>query len=106
MTWIGTWRNQHGSTVVITSEGGGLIEGFFRTGVEPSAFAGRDVPVVGTHSGNTVAFSIAATPEANVVVGHAGKLEGERLETLWFVVAGTKPWRSAVGVNHDTFERI
>jgi hypothetical protein len=31
-SWVGTWRNQYGSIVVIDSDAHGVIRGIFKTG--------------------------------------------------------------------------
>src|ERR1043166_5135747 len=41
MSWVGTWKNQFGSIVEITSEAGGRIEGTFQTALEDSGFFGQ-----------------------------------------------------------------
>jgi hypothetical protein len=107
--WTGVWRNQHGSTVTITATDGGRIEGLFRTALGSSPFAGRDAPVTGVVDGSAIAFVCAAGDagdSAGTVVSYTGKLEDGRMETLWFVVTGDRPWWSAVLTNHDTFERL
>lgn len=38
MPWTGTWRNQYGSTLVVTNDAGGRIEGSFRTALRDSGF--------------------------------------------------------------------
>jgi hypothetical protein len=107
MTWTGTWRNQYGSIVTITSDEQGRIEGWFRTAIPTSPFAGSDVPVTGRHRGAAIAFVCGtdSDSDAEVVVSYTGKLDYGRMETLWFVVDGTSDWWTSVTTNHDTFER-
>jgi hypothetical protein len=106
MRWIGTWRNQYGSTVAITSDEDGRVEGWFRTAISTSPFAGSDVPITGTHRGTAIAFVCGTDSDAEVVVSYTGKLENGRMETLWFVVAGKSEWWTSVTTNHDTFEHV
>ena len=106
MSWLGTWRNQYGSTVTITGEAGGRIEGSFRTAIESSPFFGSEVSIAGAHSGPAITFGCAADGDANVVVSYTGKLQDDRMETLWFVADGDQHWWKSVVTNHDTFERV
>jgi hypothetical protein len=122
MSWIGTWKNQFGSIVEITSEAEGRIEGSFRTALKDSAFYGQTVPVFGAHRGNCISFASAGTgPAGDVVVSYTGLLRDGRMETLWFVAADRSisatrqgapakaaelNWWRAMTVNADTFERI
>jgi Avidin family len=106
MSWVGTWRNQYGSTVTITSEEDGRISGSFRTAIESSPYSGAEVPVTGAHSGSTIAFVAGLGPQGNSVVSYTGKLQDGVMETLWFVVVGEQHWWRSVITNHDTFKRV
>jgi hypothetical protein len=46
MAWIGTWCNQYGSTLQITSDANGEFRGSFRTALHDSGFFGQELPVV------------------------------------------------------------
>ena len=121
MTWVGTWQNQYGSIVEITSEADGRIEGTFRTALADSGFYGQTVPIVGVHQGNCIGFSsVGSSAAGDRVVSYAGLLRG-KMETAWFVVsdkalvaagegepATLKPlnWWRAVTTSIDTFERM
>jgi hypothetical protein len=41
MTWVGTWKNEYGSLLKITSDENGNIEGWFRTALPDSGFYGQ-----------------------------------------------------------------
>ena len=121
MSWLGTWKNQFGSSLEITDESNGRLEGTFRTALPDSGFYGQTVPIAGVHRGNCIAFSSAgSSPSGDRVVTYAGLLRDGKLETAWFVVsdmsltaskqgepAELKPvnWWRAVSTNVDTFER-
>src|SRR5689334_14318535 len=120
--WVGTWKNQFGSIVEITSEANGRIEGTFRTALEDSGFYGQTVPIVGAHQGNCIGFSSASgSPSGDRVVSYTGLLRDGKMETAWFVVSDKalsaaregEPakltvvnWWRAVVTNVDTFERM
>ena len=122
MTWVGTWQNQYGSIVEITSEADGRIEGTFRTALADSGFYGQTVPIVGVHQGNCIGFSsVGSSAAGDRVVSYAGLLRDGKMETAWFVVsdkalvaagegepATLKPlnWWRAVTTSIDTFERM
>src|SRR5689334_19321512 len=61
MSWVGTWKNQYGSTLEITNDADGRIFGEFRTALEDSGFYGQTVAVVGVHRGNCISFGSAGT---------------------------------------------
>jgi len=122
MSWVGTWKNQYGSTLEITSDADGRISGEFRTALEDSGFYGQAVAVVGVHQGNCISFGSAGTsPTGDRVVSYAGLLRNGKMETVWFVVADMalgapregEPaklkrlnWWRSVTTNVDTFERV
>jgi hypothetical protein len=106
MNWIGTWRNQYGSVVTITSATEGRLGGTFRTAIKSSPFFGADVDIAGVYAGVTICFSSAVGVRDGYVVSYTGKLENDRLEKMWFVVAGEQDWWASVTTNHDTFERV
>jgi hypothetical protein len=84
----------------ITNESGGRIEGSFRTAIETSPFYGSDVPITGVHKGAAIAL-VCAAEKADFAVSYTGKLEGGRMETLWFVVDGDADWWKSMTTNHD-----
>jgi hypothetical protein len=121
MRWIGTWRNQYGSTVEITDEADHRIAGTFRTALEDSSFHGQEIPVSGVHRGDCISFAGGGTtPAGDMVVSYTGLLREGRMETLWHVVADSvfaaaregapaqlrkRHWWSAMMTGADTFER-
>jgi len=122
MTWIGTWHNQYGSTVTITGETGGRIEGTFTTALHDSAFYGQTVPILGAAQGDVIGFTAAAEGKAGAAaVSYTGLLRDGKLEMLWHTVADAAlsaeeegapakrqkvpAWR-AFGTSLDSFERI
>jgi avidin family protein len=121
-SWKGTWRNQYGSTVVITDDEGGIIRGVFKTALTDSSFFGLEVPVHGAACGDVIGFTSASNGKAGpAAVSYTGILRDEKLEMLWHTVAGhtltaqkegepakiteVGAWR-AFGTSLDTFERI
>ena len=114
MTWTGLWRNQYGSTLAITDEADGRLQGSFRTALPDSGFHGRDYPVSGLHQGDCISFAFAGrTPKGDMISSFTGVLRDGRIETLWHVVAdqaadgqGQRAWPHAVTTNADTFERV
>ena len=122
MSWVGTWRNQFGSIVEITSDAEHRIEGTFRTALDDSGFYGQEVGIVGVHRGDCIGFAAAATgPAGDLLVSYTGLRRNGRMETVWYVVADaalTAPragapaevkklsWWRAVTTNADTFERL
>jgi avidin family protein len=122
MSWTGTWKNQYGSVVEISSATNGRIGGLFRTALEDSAFYGQNVPIAGVYNGNCISFAAAGRgPTGDVVVSYAGLLRERKLETVWYLVADAalradgegqaariEPlnWWRAVSTNTDTFERV
>jgi len=50
MKWIGTWKNQYGSTLEITHDSDNKIAGTFMTALRDSSFYGRKQPVAGVHN--------------------------------------------------------
>ena len=122
MSWVGTWKNQYGSTLEITNDADGRIFGEFCTALEDSGFYGQTVAVVGVHQGNCISFGSAGTSATgDRVVSYAGLLRDGKMETAWFVVSDTalsaakegEParlkrlnWWRSVTTNVDTFERV
>ncbi len=87
MTWSGTWKNQYGSVLEITSDPDGTIHGWFTSAVD-GGIKGRRTRVAGFHLGDLVTFCLAGGP---IVAAWTGVLRGERLETLWHVAASQRP---------------
>ncbi|TIT23849.1 MAG: hypothetical protein E5W70_06340 [Mesorhizobium sp.] len=122
MSWLGTWRNQYGSVVELTSEEGGRISGTFRTALEDSAFFGMTVPLFGACHGDVIGFTCAAEGRVGAAaVSYTGILRDGKLEMLWHTVADAAlsaekegapararqlpAWR-AFGTSLDSFERV
>jgi hypothetical protein len=120
--WIGTWRNQYGSTVIIEDDAGSVIVGTFRTALEDSSFFGQELPIHGAAHGDVIGFTAAGSGKAGpAAVSYTGILRDGKLEMLWHTVAGqalTAPaegararivkvgaWR-AFGTSMDIFERV
>lgn len=122
MKWVGTWRNQYGSTLRITSDGGNRIEGLFRTALKDSGFFGQELPVVGVHLGECLSFTFAGNSvNGDAICSFTGLLREGKLQTLWHVIADSKRapgtpgsggrlekthWPHAALTNADTFERV
>ena len=117
MDWIGTWRNQYGSTLTITDDEHGLIRGVFRTALQDSAFFGQELPVTGVWYGACVNFAFGMSNDlATAICSFTGMLRDGRLQTVWHVVTSQSPrdgsrpsefgWAHAVQTNADTFERV
>jgi len=122
MNWIGTWRNQYGSTLRITSDEGNRIQGVFRTALRDSGFFGQDLPVVGVHLSECLSFTFAgSSAQGDAICSFTGLLREGKLQTLWHVLADSKRvaaatgsgerlekthWPHAALTNADTFERV
>lgn len=122
MTWVGSWQNQYGSVLEITSEANGRIEGSFRTALKDSSLYGQQPAVVGVHQGDLIGFTVSGGgPQGQIVVTYTGLLRDGRMETLWHLVASEKltadaegaparkkplDWWQAITTSADTFERI
>jgi hypothetical protein len=122
VNWVGTWRNQYGSTLVITDDTGGRLRGAFRTALGDSAFAGEEAEIIGLHVGACAHFAFGrSAPHGDSVASFTGLLREGRLETLWHVVSDAAvkppapgrepelielPWAHAVLTNADTFTRV
>jgi hypothetical protein len=122
MGWIGTWKNQYGSTVEITDDSDNRIVGVFRTALDDSGFYGQTIPVFGVHQGDCISFAGGGvTPAGDAVVSYTGLLRDGKMETLWYVIADaalkaakegapavrTKlPWWRSVSTSADTFVRV
>jgi hypothetical protein len=91
----------------LRQEPDGLLSGEFETALEDSIFFGSSVPIAGLCCGSAMSFSLGL--ERNGVAAvctFTGRLEGERLETMWHVVSTDRPWPHAVATNADTFEKL
>ena len=72
MTWVGTWKNEYGSLLKITSDENGNIEGWFRTALPDSGFYGQTVAIRGVARGNCIGFSsVGSSPTGDRVVSIA-----------------------------------
>lgn len=121
MTWVGSWRNQYGSVVEITSEADGRIAGTFRTALKDSQLYGQEVPIVGVCQGDLISFVTGGSgAHGRSVVSYTGALSEGRMETLWHLAASERltadaegvparkeplPWWRAITTSADTFER-
>ena len=110
MEWIGTWKNQYGSELVITDEANGRLSGTFRTALDDSGFYGQTLEVTGITQGACINFAFAGKGKVgDMLASFSGMLLGDRMETMWFVVvhasAKREPWPHAVSTNQDTFTR-
>jgi hypothetical protein len=121
-TWVGEWRNQYGSTLIITDDADHHINGTFRTALSDSAFAGNAAEITGIHHGDCIHFAFSRSgPGGDSIASFTGLLRHGRLETLWHVVSDSAvkppqpgqpperiklPWAHAALTNADTFERI
>ncbi|QKG24916.1 avidin/streptavidin family protein [Actinomadura verrucosospora] len=122
VSWTGTWRNQYGSTLAITDDAGGRLQGTFRTALGDSAFAGEEAELTGLHVGACAHFAFGRSgPYGDSVASFSGLLRDGRLETVWHVVSDSAvkppapgrapelielPWAHAVLTNADTFTRV
>jgi hypothetical protein len=93
MMWVGSWRNQYGSMLEITSDANGRIDGSFQTAVD-SSIKGQQVAVVGVHQGDLISFAVSGDA---IVVSWTGLLHDDRIETLWHLVASEKLTADAEG---------
>lgn len=94
VTWTGSWKNQYGSVLEITSHEDGTIAGWFTSAVD-GGIKGERTRVTGFHLGDLVAFCLAGGP---IVAAWTGVLRGDRLETLWHVAASERPAAPREGV--------
>ncbi|KVE08916.1 avidin/streptavidin family protein [Burkholderia anthina] len=117
MNWIGTWRNQYGSTLSITDDKAGAIRGVFSTALRDSAFFGHDLPVSGVWFDDCINFAFGISDGlVSGICSFTGMLRDGKLETVWHVVTSKAPrqgsralemgWAHAVQTNADTFERV
>jgi len=102
----GRWRNQYGSLLLLRHKAEGALAGSFETALEDSIFFGQTLCISGVQVGDALAFSFGFDREGvEAVCSFTGRLESERLETVWHVVTTAKPWPHAIITNADTFER-
>ena len=84
MNWIGTWRNQYSSTLVITEDREGIIHGVFVTALRDSAFLGHDLPVTGIWHGDCVNFAFGiSNDQATAICSFTGMLRDGKPQTAW-----------------------
>ena len=116
MNWIGTWRNQYGSTLTITDDKQGVIGGVFSTALPDSTFFGYELPVTGVWYGDCINFAFGRSNDlATAICSFTGMLREGKLQTVWHVVtsqahgdgsrSSAAGWAHAVQTNADTFER-
>ena len=117
MNWVGKWRNQYGSTLVITDDEKGVIRGVFSTALRDSAFFGQELSVSGVCVGDCINFAFGVSNDlATSICSFTGMLRDGKLQTVWHVVTSQAPrpgapppgseWAHAVQTNADTFERV
>ncbi|HEU5027249.1 MAG TPA: hypothetical protein VFV01_20185 [Spirillospora sp.] len=88
MSWVGAWRTQYGSTLVIADDVGGGLHGIFCTGLGDSAFAGEEVEITGLRVGECVHFVFGCSgPRDDAIASFTGLLRDVRTEALWHVVS-------------------
>jgi Avidin family len=120
--WIGEWRNQYGSTLIIRDDANQRLAGTFRTALGDSGFAGEDADIIGLHNGSCVHFAFSRSgPSGDTIAAFTGLLRDGRMQTLWHVVSDSAmkspqpgrppelmklPWAHAALTNADTFERV
>ncbi len=86
MGWVGSWQNQYGSVLDISSEADGRIEGSFLSAVD-GGIKGQKTRIVGVHRSDLITFTLAEGP---IVCAWTGLLRDGRLETLWHVAASER----------------
>lgn len=117
MSWIGTWRNQYGSTLTIVEDRDGLIKGTFKTALRDSAFYGHELRAIGVWFDDCVNFAFGMSGEGlTSICSFTGMLRENKLQTVWYVVTSAKAghsdqieklgWAHSVQTNADTFERV
>lgn len=118
MNWKGSWKNQYGSTLTITDDEDGNLEGTFETALDDSQFYGSVLPIRGLHQGDCISFAFSSSaPGGEAICSFTGLARDSRIETVWHVVADSAPaagsrsgrvkrrWAHAVLTNADTFTR-
>jgi hypothetical protein len=119
--WTGTWRNRYGSTLTVTGEADGRLEGSFRTALGDSGFFGEALPIVGVCRGDCISFAFARSgPTGDAVCAFTGLMRDGKIETVWHVTSDSalhadgpgaparlekQGWAHANQTNADTFER-
>lgn len=117
MNWIGTWRNQYGSRLIITDDARGAIHGVFSTALEDSAFHGQDLLVTGIWCGDCINFAFGmSNDQSTAICSFTGMIRDGKLQTVWHVITSSATrsgarsarlgWPHAVQTNADTFERV
>ena len=102
--WNGRWRNDVGSEVEF-SEADGVLQGTYHTGVgRPDA--GEGFPVMGTVSGDMIAFTVNFGGHGSVAAWtgrHVDGNDGPAIHTLWHLVRNSDdageplpPWSSTL----------
>jgi hypothetical protein len=83
MSWHGSWINQYGSVVEITSEDDGRIEGFFRTALKRQRIL-REGRAADRHAPRQrISFaSIGTGPAGDMIISYTGLLREGKMETL------------------------
>lgn len=117
MSWIGTWRNQYGSTLIIVEDRDGLIKGTFKTALRDSAFYGQELQATGVWINDCINFAFGMGGGGlTSICSFTGMLRENKLQTVWHVVTSAKAghsgqieklaWAHSVQTNVDTFERV
>jgi hypothetical protein len=118
VSWVGKWKNQHGSILEITSDTRGMIAGTYHTKVGKG---GPKATVRGIHSGDMIALTVSWAPDSESITAWTGLRRGKSLHTLWHLVSSTtwdakgkgapavrrnvEPWE-AFNTNADLFKLV
>lgn len=118
MNWLGLWRNQYGSTIRITRQDDGTVEGLFRSASPSSPYHDEEARLVGVCHGKLISVTCG---RPHSVVAYTGMFADGKLQTLWHLVADQRlsaaaadepavvrelEWWEAVSTGADTFERV
>ncbi|WP_133407674.1 avidin/streptavidin family protein [Parashewanella tropica] len=107
---IGTWKNEHGSTLTITQTENDDFTGTFKTAVaDTKSCIGYPIPFKGSSNGNALAISMSledcGSPTTIAMVGSVGK-ENKTLDTIYLVQSnGVDTWKARV-TGHDLYQKI
>ena len=103
---VGTWSNQLGSKMTITSVEEGNVQGSYETSVSASGCAKGTFPLVGRANLPSIGF-VVSWPKCSSVTAWSGQLQNEQLVTTWVLTSQTVPknnWQSTT-VNQDIFTK-
>ena len=100
--WIGHWKNQYGSQLIIDRAENGEIGGSFKSAVNQSIPASK---VSGIYTGNLIVVSVPSRKEGEKVASWTRILQDGRIETMWHVAIGGKGIWEAFLTGADSFDR-